>query len=50
MFTVTRMATMRRAGRSRAITSVAAAFGGTVMLMETPVRDEDTAPPSHVTG
>lgn len=47
----TRMVTMRRADRSRAITRMAAAFGGHVMLMETPVRDEDTARPGrHVTG
>lgn len=45
MLAITRMVTMRRAGRRRAITSMAAAFGGTVMLMETPARDEDTAHP-----
>lgn len=47
----TRIVKMRRGDRSRAVSRMAAAFGGHVMLMETPVRDEDTAPPpSHVTG
>lgn len=40
----TRMVRLQRGNRSRAITRMAAAFGGHVMLMESPVRDEDTAP------